>query len=140
MSKNRTAAKKTAWKNFSMYIRIKECIETTGNREFGRCCDCGSIKEFSELDAGHFIPGRGDSVLFVEDNVHIQCVSCNRVRLSKTNARSGISPGYLRYMLKRYGEKRVSELLELKYKIVKLTENDFREISKICLGKIKELK
>lgn len=139
MKSDRKRIKATAWKYFSKYIRIKECIETTGSREYGKCCDCGLIKSFSNLDAGHCVPGRGDSILFIEDNVHIQCHSCNRSSKTKTRPHDGISPGYYLYMVERYGEKKVTELVQMKFMIGKLSTQDLVDIKNKYKDKVKEL-
>ena len=38
---------------------------------------CGKLYPFSKLQAGHFIPGRTDAILFDVRQVHAQCYRCN---------------------------------------------------------------
>lgn len=65
------------WPTFSTYIRTRDCIRTTGNRLYGKCVTCGKRKLFKKLQAGHFIPGRTDAILFDDRQVHAQCHQCN---------------------------------------------------------------
>ena len=65
------------WPVFSRYIRTRDCIRTTGSPLHGKCVTCQKKYPISELQAGHFIPGRTDAVLFDETQVHAQCYRCN---------------------------------------------------------------
>ena len=94
------------WTAFSKYLRTKECLETTGNPGYGKCCTCGEIKHFTELDAGHFIAGRRLGILFDERGVHIQCAKCNRFQ-------GGRPVEYRDYMLTRYGQEVIDDLYRL---------------------------
>jgi hypothetical protein len=63
--------KAAAWKAFSIYIRTRDCIKTTGDIEYGKCYTCGKIFPFSELDAGHGIGSRRNSILFDDSIVKV---------------------------------------------------------------------
>lgn len=70
------------WPTFSWYIRMRDCLATTGTTTHGICCTCGKRKRISgqgQLQAGHFIPGRTDAILFDEYQVHAQCYRCNNL-------------------------------------------------------------
>lgn len=129
---SKRSAKKTAWQYFAYYTRRKECMETTGDYDYGICCTCGEQKEFGMLDAGHFVSGRVDSILFDEDMVHIQCVRCNRFA-------SGMWPEYYEYMVDRYGEDRTEEIRKRKFENRSLTEHDIIEIKDHYKNMLKEL-
>jgi len=94
-------AKKKAWDSFSKWVRQNGSIAG-----FNECVTCGRKKPWKELHAGHFIPGRHNSVLFDERNVHPQCYACNVVL-------GGNGPKYQRYMKSKYGQKVIDELEEL---------------------------
>ncbi len=64
--------KKKAWDAMSIYIRTKECLETTGLPFVGVCFTCDKRFHIDALDAGHFVSGRRNAVLFEENGVHIQ--------------------------------------------------------------------
>jgi hypothetical protein len=68
MSKTLKLAKDKAWRAFSEYIRTKECLETTGSPFGGICVTCGREYDYMELQAGHFLASRCNSILF-EENV-----------------------------------------------------------------------
>lgn len=109
--------KAKAWTEFSKYVRLRDAIKTTGTKENAACCSCGKIYPAFGVgcgQAGHFVPGRGNAILFDEDNCHFQCYNCN-MRLK------GNWPGYMDFMLKEYGREVVDELLALNKTIKKYT-------------------
>lgn len=73
--KTKTYYKDKAWKAFSTYIRTRDSIKTTGGVDFCRCITCKKIYEYKQTQAGHFVPGRSNSVLFKEDIVNGQCLT-----------------------------------------------------------------
>lgn len=116
--------KKKAWEACSKYIRLKDAIKTTGTKETLICYTCGKpYLAFGTgcAQAGHFIPGRGNSILFETEGIHSQCYNCN-VRLS------GNWPEYLKHMIKDYGQEYVDELLKKRYEIRKFTPSELEEI------------
>lgn len=124
-------AKQKAWKMFSKYIRLKECIETTGQPELGRCCTCQKYYNIKQLQAGHYIQGRRNAVLYIEDIVHIQCVRCN-VFLH------GNYHEYRTYMLERYGEEKLKHLENISKLSCKLNHELIYEKYKRLYNKLKE--
>jgi len=75
--KNKKAQKDRAWNTFSKYIRLRDCIATTGTKTEGICVTCGKRFSFKELQAGHALSGRHSSILFDEELVNAQCGGCN---------------------------------------------------------------
>lgn len=94
--------KKKVWKVFSQYIRKKDADKNG----YAICVTCGRNKYWKELQAGHFIPGRHNAILFDERLVHPQCYHCNILL-------SGNSRNYDAFMRKRYGDKKVAEFDKL---------------------------
>lgn len=88
---------------------------------FGRvkCCTCPDVKHWKEMQAGHFIPGRCNSILFDERGCHAQCRRCNY--------NEGNGPEYTPFMIERYGQDVVDELRNLRHKTVKFTHGDYVE-------------
>lgn len=43
------------------------------------CITCGLKYPFKKLQAGHFIPGRTDAILFDAVQVNAQCYRCNKL-------------------------------------------------------------
>lgn len=98
--------KKKTWDAFSKMVRVRD-------EGFG-CCTCGKWYPWKTMQAGHFIPGRHNAVLFDERNVHGQCYICNIVH-------KGQGPKYYQFMLRRYGQAVIDELMELDRKVRQFT-------------------
>lgn len=115
--------KKKAWDSFSKYIRLRDCLKTTGTKEEGVCITCGRRFPFKSLQAGHFISSRCNSVLFEEDLVNAQCSGCNLF----------LNGNYVMYtiiMIKEHGVNWVEEKQKLKYQTKKYTQQDYIDIEK----------
>ena len=113
-------AKAAHWKAFSRWIRLRDCLKTTGMPEYGRCVTCGKSFPFKELQAGHFIPGRSNGILFEEQAVHAQCRGCNvfgRGQLSR----------YTKFMLAEYGQEVIDDLYQKSSTPRKITIHEHRE-------------
>lgn len=128
-------AKKKAWSAFSLYIRTRDCIKTTGYAESGRCITC--LREYPRLglgglQAGHFVPGRTNAVLFDERGVHAQCYSCNI-------GKGGAGADYWLFMEREYGREVIDELLANRHQMLKYTAEDYRNIQQKYEQKTKEL-
>lgn len=66
-------AKDKAWAACSKFVRINEADED-GNCT---CVTCGRVYPWKKVQAGHWINGRNNAVLFMEDGIHPQCYGCN---------------------------------------------------------------
>jgi hypothetical protein len=62
------------------------------------------VLPLGKLQAGHFMPGRSDSVLLDEQTVHAQCYFCNCER-------QGNWPGYYKFMVDMHGQDVVNDLV-----------------------------
>lgn len=71
--------KKNAWDAFSRWIRQRDCEAYQKNGNCTPCFTCGviTVNDKGLLQAGHFLGGRGNAVLFHEKQVNSQCVRCN---------------------------------------------------------------
>jgi len=65
--------KKKVWKIFSQYIRQKYADKNG----YVNCYTCGVKKHWKEQQCGHGLGGRGNSILFDEELVRVQCPQCN---------------------------------------------------------------
>ena len=72
--------KKKLDKVFSEYIRRKYS-NSNGQVE---CYTCGSVKDWKEMQCGHFVSRVYLGTRFEEDNVRVQCVGCNIFGRGKT--------------------------------------------------------
>ena len=90
----RSAASR-ACRFIQLYVRLLE----TDENGYGYCCSCGKSLEWDQTQGGHFHPkGRNyNAAAFEEENVHLQCGSCN-------TGQGGNASGYLKYMNTTYGE------------------------------------
>lgn len=119
--------KQRAWKSCSRYVRLRDALAYCKKmgidpNQYDRvedlpikCCTCGRVRSFWQMDAGHFISrgsGGGSGVYFDERNVNAQCKHCNAFL-------QGNALAYLNFMLEKYGQKVIDEL-ELKDKIIKM--------------------
>ena len=124
--------KAEVWLLFSRYIRLRDCLKTTGTLESGKCISCPREVPFKDSDAGHFVAGRGNSILFDETCTHLQCKRCNGVL-------HGNQLPYRRAIVQMYGEG-YDEYLENKAKEVKQFERwELEEMKEMYKRKIKEL-
>jgi hypothetical protein len=127
-----STVKKKAWAAFSEYVRTRDCLRTTGCASFGLCITCGKRNHFKLLQAGHFIAGRHNAVLFSEKGVHAQCYNCN-INLK------GATLEYRRKIIEMYGEG-FDEYLEYEAtRTVKLSIQDCKLIEKYYKQKTEEL-
>lgn len=123
---DRAKAKDKAWDAFSMYIRVRDCMRFTGDPEQGLCITCKTPHPRKELQAGHFIGGRGNAVLFREDLVFSQCAHCNQ------KPPMGLGGNYVKYTLfmleEGYTTEQIEEFTRLKGTTKVYKTHDFIEI------------
>ena len=127
--------KKKAWDAFSKYIRTRDAIKTTGDPDSCVCITCPKTKPtlgFGCIQAGHFVPGRRNSILFDEECTHGQCYGCNC-------GQGGMWVEYEAAMVKMFGVDKVEEMKLRKHKIVKYTIEDYKEITLKYQQKLNQL-
>lgn len=117
------AAKKTAWKWCSLYIRLRDAAYGG----YVKCVTCTTWKHYLSIHAGHYYPkgaGVGRYIEFDIDNIASQCFSCNSYK-------SGNLGEYQKYMVNRYGADIFDKLQQRnainRMKILK--ESDYRELA-----------
>ncbi len=123
--------RKDAWNAFSRYIRKRDSVDA----DYAICCTCNKpYPNFGVgcIQAGHFIPGRRNAILFDERGVHAQCYNCN-VNLK------GNWPNYYEFMLKKYGREVIDELIIQKRQTVIYTREELDEIRDKYKKKYEEL-
>ncbi len=116
--KSTKVLKKKAWDLLSKIIRLKYSDENG----YCSCVTCGVTKHWSKLQAGHFIPkAQGNSVYFLEENIHPQCVYCNMFQ-------GGSLTNYTLYMIDTYGRDEVERLKEIKNTKIKISAIDYEKM------------
>jgi len=131
IKKSGNSKKNTAWKWFAKYIRLRDAIKTTGDVLYAKCITCGEILSIEDMDAGHGIPGRMNSILFNEDIVHAQCRHCNRG--------GGELQMYKKVLIDMYGQDKWDLWQSTKNNPVKYTDFDYEQLAKMFKQKYKEL-
>lgn len=124
--------KRLAWKAFSDFIRLRDALKTTGTREIGICITCDQEVPFSSFQAGHFLGGRKGDVLFDEQYVNGQCVTCNVF----------LRGNYVMYTIKmigRYGLEEVNRRIQQSKNVLKRTAQDYLDIIEEYTQKVKDL-
>jgi len=124
--------KKQAWDLFSKYIRLRDCLRTTGCSSWGLCITCGKRYHFKLLQAGHFIPGRYNNNLFNEKGCHAQCKHCN-IDLK------GNTLEYRRKVIELYGAGTDEELEAENRKTRQFSVSELEEFMEDLKQRIKEL-
>lgn len=110
--------KEKTWDLFSKYIRRFYADENG----MEACCTCGVVKHWKEMQAGHFVDSRNNSVLFNELLVHPQCVGCNLYK-------NGNKIRYTLFMKRKYGltDEQIEELDNLKFATKKIDIDEIFE-------------
>lgn len=121
--------KAKAWKAFSLYIRNKPELIVGDLIE---CYTCGQWKFWKEMQAGHGISGRNNSVLFMEEVVRPQCVGCNVFGRGKQSI-------FTMKLIKELGMEKYEALIELSNQTVQYKVADFLEIKEKYKKKLEEL-
>ena len=116
---------------FNRYIRLRDCLATTGSPNWGECISCNETKPFFELDAGHFVPKHNGN-LFSERGVHAQCRKCNRYL-------HGNQLGYRRGLVELYGEDVTLELEGENKQIKKFTPHELEGLLELYKKKLGDL-
>lgn len=134
---NKKAAKNRAWAAFSKYIRYRDAVRDKSllDLEQAFCISCGKaypIQGQGCLQAGHFIGGRNNQVLFDERQVHSQCYNCN------INLKGNWVP-YRKKMLELYGQATVEEMENGHLDLKKYSLNDYQELEKLYITKLEQL-
>lgn len=121
----RQKAKEQAWKAFSIYIRTRDCIRFSGSPDTGICVTCKRRYHFKQLQAGHFISGRGNAVLFDERLVYSQCIGCNG---NPPMGKGGNYVEYFVWMESEWGREKIDEFRALKATTKIYKTYDFLEL------------
>jgi hypothetical protein len=121
-SKNITQAKKTAFKWFGKYIRLRDA-DQEGNIT---CCTCGKIVPYNEgvSDCSHWIEASILTTAFNEYNAHASCKRCN---LSD----NGMAAFHGEYIRLQHGDDIYQELLAIATEKLTLSKEEFMRFARI---------
>ena len=130
-----TQAKKKAWTVFSRYIRKRGAWQLPSGQWVNYCVTCREQRPITGvgcLQAGHFIAGRGNAVLYNETCVHPQCYVCN-VR------KSGMWVEYDEFMRETYGDDETDVIKRLRFAVHKRSVLDHQDVEAYFKKKLEEI-
>jgi hypothetical protein len=123
------ALKKHADVLFSEYIRRK----AANHSGMACCCSCLKWYHISNMDAGHYVSRRNNSLRYDERNVHPQCRRCNRFQ-------EGNKAGYTLYLQKKYGPNIIADLNQEQFVVKRFKVHELQALIKDLNAKLKELR
>lgn len=128
--------KENCWDLFSIYVRMRDGLRTTGSTKEALCITCRKRYPcfgLRCLQAGHFVAGRHSANLFSEKGTNAQCYNCN-INLK------GNTLEYRRAIIALYGEGADIELENEARRIKKFTVPELEEMIEAYKQKIELLK
>jgi hypothetical protein len=123
-----TRLKQKVWKAFSLYIRLKDA-DALG---YNYCYTCGARLHYKELQAGHGLGGRTNSILFDEELVKPQCKQCNIYKFGNQEV-------FHLKLIKEHGLKWFEDKLKLRDTSKKFTVEELQQLYEYYNGKLKKL-
>lgn len=120
-------------KQFSIYIRLRDCLKTTGTTTRGKCFTCDKILPFKKLQCGHFISRKHNNTRYDEQNCYAQCAGCNVFK-------HGNYIEYTLRLIEKYSKRRIVTLQKRSQKIKKFTVQELESLIKKYKKKIACLK
>jgi len=100
-----------------------------------KCYTCRAVGRWKgdNFQAGHFLAGRSNAVLFDDRQVRVQCYACNICR-------AGEQFIFGQKLREEVGEKVFSQILKSKNKVVKYSKKDYERMIQEFKEELKELK
>ena len=108
---------------FNKFIRLRDMQKG--------CISCGTPLQLRKFDAGHYYPTTYQGIRFNENNVHGQCVRCNR------NMHGNIHE-YRKRITERISQEELDWLDENRYIELKLNKIELEELYNKYKKKIKD--
>lgn len=105
----RRTREEALWRVFSQWIRLRDADEAG----MVSCVTCGARMHWKDAQAGHFWKRQHQATKFHEQNVHVQCVRCNKWL-------NGNEGEHAAYILRVYGQHAFNNLEALHRQTYKL--------------------
>ena len=121
--------KNKVWKNFSIYIRLRDASDGSG---VCFCISCSKPHHWKDMDAGHYIPREWTKIWLHEMNVNAQCRHCNFFQ-------KGNIQGYRLGILRKWG-KNTDLILESQKGKKKIHSWELEALNEVFLKRISQLK
>tara|TARA_R100000951_G_scaffold116523_1_gene128775 strand:- start:3064 stop:3615 length:552 start_codon:yes stop_codon:yes gene_type:complete len=124
-AKNMTLSdwKKKVQTVFNKYIRLRDVNKG--------CVSCGTPLQNRKFDAGHYYPTTYEGIRFHEDNVHGQCVPCNREKHGNIHE-------YRKRITNRISNEELQWLDDNRYIKLKLSKSELEELYNKYKQKVKD--
>ena len=119
--KNLKSLKNKAWKLFSQIVRQRGADK----KGFNVCITCGVKKHWKKLQAGHFLDGRSNAVLFDMNGVWPQCFRCN---FKSWGCLAGNKVVYTLWMIDKFGIEFVKRSIEISKTKIVYSHEDYRDL------------
>lgn len=107
-------------RQYSIFIRMRDALETTGTLTDAECITCKRKFPIKKMHCGHWITRGRKATRWEETNTHAQCVSCNTFY-------EGEKQMYQDELEQMYGQEEVDRLKKLQYTTAKFTVSDLEE-------------
>lgn len=127
-SKTLSAAKKTADKWFSIFIRLRDS-NSTG---LGRCVTCDKAIEWKQAHCGHFQSRRYMGTRYDEQNTALQCAGCNTYN-------AGEQFRFSQVIDEKYGDGTALMLEQKARSVTKLSKVEVMELAQTYKDKAEQL-
>ncbi len=127
-SKNLSSAKATADIYFSRYIRLRDA-DTNG---LSKCITCETVKDWRDMDCGHFQSRRYSATRYHEKNAHAQCQKCNKYQAGEQYIH-GKEIDFI------YGAGTAEFITKLSRSLYKLNKNEVMKIANDYKSKMLEM-
>ena len=98
---------------FQKWVRLRD----TNSEGYGECCSCSKVVHVRQANSGHFQPRQYKNTRWHEENVHLQCVYCNRFE-------GGAQYAYAKFL----GFDKADELERLSRIKVTFTDEEYADI------------
>lgn len=101
-------------------VRMKAAIHA--KNAYIHCVTCGKQDHWKEMQGGHWISRTWTVHKVCEENIHPQCVSCNKYRPER------VADDYTMYMVDMYGIDWVEDMVRSKHEICKRPRADITDL------------
>lgn len=112
-------------------VRMKAAIHAKS--AYIRCVTCGKQDHWKLMQGGHWISRTWTVHKVCEENIHPQCVSCNKYRPER------VADDYTMYMVDMYGIDWVEDMVRAKHEICKRPRQEITDLKDELKARAKEM-
>jgi hypothetical protein len=112
-------------------VRMKAAIHAKS--AYIHCVTCGKQDHWKLMQGGHWISRTWTVHKVCEENIHPQCVSCNKYRPER------VADDYTMYMVDMYGIDWVEDMVRAKHEICKRPRQEITDLKDELKARTKEM-